>query len=75
MDDESHRIRVKFENYGFFVPKDTSGQPARLEGKFVRETLSKQVVDHLIDDGATLAYRVPKITQWFSSSVLVELGC
>ena len=53
-DNESHRIRVKFENYAFFVPKDSSGQLARLEGKFVRETLSKRAVDHLIEDGATL---------------------
>ena len=56
-DNESHRIRVKFENYGFFVPKDSSGQLARLEGEFVRETPSKRAVDHLIEDGATLTPR------------------
>lgn len=52
--DESRGIRVTFENYGFFVPKDSMGWKARLEGEFVREELSKGEVDHLEREGATL---------------------
>ena len=52
---ESRGVRVTFENYGFFVPKDSMGWNARLEGKFVREELSKRDVDHLVGEGATLS--------------------
>ncbi len=51
---ESRGVRVTFENYGFFVPKDAMGWTARLEGEFVREKLSKRDVDHLLGEGATL---------------------
>ena len=51
---ESRGVRVKFENYGFFVPKDSMGWTARLEGEFVREQLSKRDVDHLVGEGATV---------------------
>lgn len=54
---ESRGVRVTFENYGFFVPKDSMGWKARLEGKFVREELSKRAVDHLVGEGATLEVR------------------
>ena len=53
--DESRGVRVTFENYGFFVPKDSMGWMARLEGKFVHEKLTKREVDHLVGEGATLA--------------------
>lgn len=52
--DETRGVRVTFEDYGFFVPKDSMGWMARLEGKFVREELSKRDVDHLVGEGATL---------------------
>ena len=51
---ESRSVRVTFEDYGFFVPKDSMGATARLEGEFVRERLSKREVDHLVGEGATL---------------------
>ena len=51
---ESRGVRVTFESYGFFVPKDSMGWTARLEGEFVRERLSKRDVDHLVGEGATL---------------------
>ena len=49
---EDRGVRVTFEDYGFFVPKDANGRWARLEGKFVREQLSKRDVDHLVGEGA-----------------------
>ena len=54
---ESRGVRVTFENYGFFVPKDSMGWSARLEGEFVRERLSKRDVDHLVGEGATVQKR------------------
>lgn len=52
---ENRGVRVTFQDYGFFVPKDSMGWTARLEGEFVREELSKHEVDHLVGEGATLA--------------------
>ena len=54
---ESRGVRVTFENYGFFVPTDSMGWTARLEGAFIREELSKRDADHLVGEGATLDAR------------------
>jgi hypothetical protein len=48
-------VRVSFLNHGFFVPKDAKSMKFRAEGKFSLKTLSKEEVDHLVnDDGATV---------------------
>lgn len=52
--DDGSSMQVRFEDYAFFVPMDSSGQHAKLEGKVVRQLLSKKEVDHLIEDGAKL---------------------
>jgi hypothetical protein len=48
------KIRVTFQNYGFFVPKDARGCSARMEGTFQKSVLSKDEADHLEGEGATL---------------------
>jgi len=48
-------LRVTFKDYGFFVPKDSKGMKARLEGVVEIKTLSKEEADHLASEGATLA--------------------
>lgn len=47
--------RVKFKDYGFFVPKDSAGAKARLEGVVAVKTVAKKEVDHLEAEGATFA--------------------
>ena len=47
-------IRVTFKDYAFFVPTDSSGARARLEGMFERHTWSKADADHLIAEGVEL---------------------
>lgn len=64
--DETRGVRVKFKDYGFFVPKDSMGWMARLEGEFVREKLSKRQVDHLVGEGATLAVQADGTSDQFS---------
>lgn len=64
--DEARGVRVKFKDYGFFVPKDSMGWMARLEGKFIREKLSKRQVDHLVGEGATLAVQPDGTADEFS---------
>ena len=64
--DEARGVRVKFKDYGFFVPKDSMGWMARLEGKFIREKLSKRQVEHLVGEGATLAVQPDGTADQFS---------
>lgn len=64
--DETRGVRVKFKDYGFFVPKDSMGWTARLEGEFVREKLSRRQVDHLVGEGATLAVQDDGTAEGFS---------
>lgn len=47
--------RVTFKDYGFFVPRDSAGATARLEGTIQVKTLAKREVDHLEAEGATFA--------------------
>jgi hypothetical protein len=48
-------VRVTFKDYGFFVPKDSKGRSARLQGVVEIRTLSKEEADHLESEGAKLA--------------------
>ena len=52
--DRSAGIRVTFKNYGFFVPTDSTGYRARLEGMFETNVFSKDDADHLIAEGVDL---------------------
>lgn len=47
-------MRVTFKDYGFFVPKDSKGRAARMEGTVAVKTLSKEDADHLEGEGAKL---------------------
>ncbi len=47
-------IRVTFKDYGFFVPTDSTGYRARLEGTFETNVFSKDDADHLIAEGVSL---------------------
>ncbi len=48
-------VRVTFKDYGFFVPKDSKGMTARIEGVVEIKTLSKEEADHLSGEGAKIA--------------------
>ena len=39
-------LRVRFQDYGFFLPKDCSGEEAFVEGRVVVEPLSKAAARH-----------------------------
>lgn len=47
-------IRVTFKDYAFFVPTDSRGAAARLEGMFEEHNWSKADADHLIAEGVAL---------------------
>lgn len=46
-------VRVTFGDHAFFIPLNSAGMKVKAEGVFKTKTLSKEHVDHLInDDGA-----------------------
>ncbi len=47
-------MRVTFKDYGFFIPKDSKGRTARMEGMVEVKKLSKDEAQHLADEGAKL---------------------
>jgi len=44
--DGESRIRVRFADYGFFVPKDSSGKDAYVEGRVAVEEISEKEARH-----------------------------
>ena len=53
--DAEEGVRVTFKDYGFFVPKDSKGYHARIEGVTAVKKLSKKEADHLEGEGAKIS--------------------
>lgn len=49
----SPACRVTFQDYGFFVPTDSAGASARVEGRVTLRRVDKKLVSHLEEEGAT----------------------
>jgi len=50
---DSKSIRIEMKEHRFFIPLQSAGAQARVEGTFILKVLSKEQVDHMIkDDGA-----------------------
>jgi hypothetical protein len=52
VDDGSAQARVRFADYGFFVPKDCRGQEAWVEGEVSVKTLSAREARHYAGESA-----------------------
>ena len=52
-------LRVTFLDYGFFVPTNSAGSHARVEGQIEVKEVSKAHVDHLESEGATFSNKLP----------------
>jgi hypothetical protein len=51
--------RVTFKNYGFFVPVDSAGSHARVQGQVQVDTLAAEAVRHYEEEGAVFAGKQP----------------
>jgi hypothetical protein len=51
--------RVTFKNYGFFVPTDSAGSHARVQGVVEVDTLPASSVRHYEEEGAVFASKQP----------------
>jgi hypothetical protein len=67
------KMRVTFENYGFFVPKDCSGRKVRVEGAFEMKELSVADAKHYLEDAGKHA-DAAKITEPVRELTLVASG-
>jgi hypothetical protein len=57
---DARSVRVTMKDHGFFIPLKSAGSFARAEGVFSVKTISKEQVDHLInEDGAKFDNRNP----------------
>lgn len=55
---DAKSVRVKMKDHAFFIPLESAGAWARAEGVFTVKTLTKAMVDHMIEeDGAKFANR------------------
>ncbi len=50
MRDGERDMRIRFKDYGFFVPKDCSGRTARIEGVFSVQEIPVEEARHYLED-------------------------
>jgi uncharacterized protein DUF4920 len=62
-DDTNEEMRVKFKDYGFFVPKDIEGRKVVLEGKAFKDVTSVDELKHLAEDAGKSKEEIEKITE------------
>ena len=58
-DPKAKSCRVKFKDYGFFVPLDSGGSTARLAATAAMKVVSKEYVDHYEAEGGSFADKNP----------------
>ena len=56
-------MRVRFKDYGFFMPKDCSGKEVIFEGKAFYDTTTVAMLQHYAKDGGKSAEEIAKITE------------
>lgn len=58
--DKTSRARITMKDYGFFVPRDSKGHAAIVEGKVEVKTLSEAERKHLADDAGKKVSEIPE---------------
>lgn len=56
-------MRVKFKDYGFFVPKNSAGKTAVMEGRAMIETVSVEEQRHYAEDAGKSAAEIDAIKE------------
>lgn len=71
-------IRVTFKNYGFFVPKNISGQTVKLQGKLISRVLPQAEARHYAQDAGKSKAEIEHIVgdktiyQFIASGVILK---
>lgn len=58
-DNEAQRCRITFKDYAFFVPTDSAGSHARVQGEVSTELVTAGRVEHLEREGAVFPNKRP----------------
>lgn len=75
--DNGEDMRVRFRDYGFFVPKDCAGKVAIIEGNAYRDTTSVEDLRHYAVDGgmseeeAAAKYTEPEVSIAFEATGVI----
>ena len=56
-------MRIRFKDYGFFMPKDCSGKEVIFEGKAFYDTTTVEMLKHYAMDGGKSKEEIEKITE------------
>ena len=48
----TQEVRIRMQDYGFFVPRDATGQTVTFEGILTAETISQETLQHYAEDEA-----------------------
>lgn len=67
-------VRVTFKDYGFFVPRESMGKTAVVEGRFKVKTLSVAQAQHYADDAAKAGQAPKKVTEPQQEFSIVATG-
>mgnify|MGYP002136505041 CR=1 FL=1 len=67
-------VRISFKDYGFFVPTDSMGKTATVEGHFKLTTMSVAEAQHHADDAAKAGTVAQKVTAPQRTLSLVATG-
>jgi Domain of unknown function (DUF4920) len=57
--DGDNACRVTFKDYGFFVPTDSAGAYAKIQGRLATREVESAAVDHLESEGARFPNKRP----------------
>ena len=60
---DGNTMRVKFKDYGFFVPKSSAGRTAVMKGVATMETTSVAELKHFAEDAGKSKEEIEKITK------------
>ncbi|KAA3650995.1 MAG: DUF4920 domain-containing protein [Bacteroidetes bacterium] len=60
---EGETMRIRFKDYGFFVPKDLAGKEVVFSGKAYKETVSVEDLKHYAEDGGESEEEIAAITE------------
>lgn len=56
-------MRVRFLDYGFFVPKDCAGRTATIQGVATFDTITVDMLQHYAEDAGETEEEIAKITE------------
>jgi len=61
--DNNQSMRVRFKDYGFFMPKDAAGKTVIIEGLAFNDTTSVETLKHFAADAGKSKDEIKKITE------------